>query len=190
MTSEQDTNAADVNEIVEMFKQLDDTGLEDSDPNKRSLSIIGKRHTIVNQEIPSNNLTLPDITNISDGIHVIIKGKPVEKKKASKTTGKDTITSDDGKPVPDSKNDIDFCMIIDILTEAFLNKMGEDTVTYQDTTDLVKSVKDLSFQSVIKEYTLDFKQSVAFEIMTSSFILKSLMVGNVSDDTLESFLRK
>ena len=29
---------ADVNELAEIFEQLDDTGLEDSDPNKRSLS--------------------------------------------------------------------------------------------------------------------------------------------------------
>ena len=187
MKCKEDEVTTDVNELAEMFKQLDDTGLEDSDPNKRSLSIIGKRHTIVNQELPLHNLTLPDITNIPDGIHVGIKGIPVEKKKASNTTGKDAITSDDGKPIPDTKNDIDFCMIIDILTEAFLNQMGEDAVTCQDTTDLLKSVKDVSFESVIKEYTLDFKQSIAFEIMASSFLLKSLNVGNVSEDVLESF---
>ena len=49
---EENENKADVNEIAELFKHLDDTGSEDSDPDKRSLSIIGKRHTIVNQEIP------------------------------------------------------------------------------------------------------------------------------------------
>ena len=121
MKCEENEVTTDVNELAEMFKHLDDTGLEDSDPNKRSLSIIGKRHTIVNQEIPSNNLTLPDITDIPDGISVNIKGKSVKKKRKSKTTGKETITSDDGKSVPDSKNNVGFCMIIDILTEVILN---------------------------------------------------------------------
>ena len=40
---------------------------------------------------------------------------------------------------------------------------------------------------MIKKYTLDFKQSIAFEIMASSFLLKSLNVGNVSEDVLQSF---
>ena len=81
-------------------------------------------------------------------------------------------------------------MIIDILTEVILNQIREDTVINQDTSDLVKSVKNLSFQSVIEKYTLDFKQSVAFEIMASSFLLKSLNVGNVPEDVLESFLKE
>ena len=162
----------------------------DNDPNKRSLSIIRKRHTIVNQEIPSNNLTLPDITDIPDGISVSIKGKSDKNKRKSDTTEKDTITSDDGKSVPDNKNNIEFCMIIDVLSDAFLNQMREDRVIDQDTSDLIKSVKDVSFQSVIEKYTLDFKQSVAFEIMASSFLFKSLNVGNVSEDALESFLKE
>ena len=57
----------------------------------------------------------------------------------------------------------------------------------QDTSNLVQNVKDLSFQSVITKYSLDFKQSVAFEIIACSFLLKSLNVGNVSEDTFESF---
>ena len=61
-----------MNELSEMFKQLDDTGLEDSDPNKRSLSIIGKRHSIVTHKIPPNNFGLPDITDIPEGITVHI----------------------------------------------------------------------------------------------------------------------
>ena len=78
-------------------------------------------------------------------------------------------------------------MIIDILTEVILNQMREDTEINQDTSDLVRSIKDLSFQSVIQKFTLDFKQSIAFEIMASSFLLKSLDVGNVSEAVLESF---
>ena len=69
---EENENMTDVNELAEMFKQLDDTDLEDSNPNMRSLSKIGQRHCIVTQEIPTNNFTLPDITDIPDGITVHI----------------------------------------------------------------------------------------------------------------------
>ena len=68
-------------------------------------------------------------------------------------------------------------MIIDILSEVFINQMREETVINQDTSDLIKNIKDVSFGSVIAKYTLDFKQSVAFEIMASSFLLKSLNGG-------------
>ena len=77
-------------------------------------------------------------------------------------------------------------MIIDVLSTVVLNRMREEAVINQDTSDLVNNVKDLSFKSVIQKYTLDFKQSVAFEIMASSFLLKSLQVGNVCEDVPES----
>ena len=38
------------------------------------------------------------------------------------------------------------------------------------------NVETLSFNHVISKYKLDFKQSVAFEIISYSFILKSLRV--------------
>ena len=82
----------------------------------------------------------------------------------SDITDKDTITSNDGKLVPDSKNNVAFCMIIDILTEIVLHHVRGDVVINQDTSDLVKSVQDVFFQSVIGRYTLNFKQSVAFEM--------------------------
>ena len=160
-----------------MFKQLDDTDMHDSDPNKRSLSIIGKRHSIITQEIPPNNFTLPDITDIPEGITVNNTNEP-------NIIDKDSITCNDGE----SKNDITFNMIIDVLSEVFVNQMRESAVINHDTSDLVYNVKDLSFQSVIQKYTLDFKQSVAFEIMASSFLLKSLGVGYISEDALESFV--
>ena len=70
-------------------------------------------------------------------------------------------------------------MIIGILTEIVLNQMREHTVINQNTSDLSKSVNDLSFQCMI-----NFKQSVAFEIIASFFLLKALSVGNVSEDVL------
>ena len=39
-----------------------------------------------------------------------------------------------------------------------------------------------------KEYTLDFKQSVAFEIMASSFILKSLNIEGISIEDIHMFV--
>ena len=80
-------------------------------------------------------------------------------------------------------------MIIDILSEVVLNQMAERKVL-DYTSDIVINASNLSYKSVIEKYTLDFKQAVAFEIMASSFILKSLMVGNVPDDALQSFLKE
>ena len=166
-----------------MFKQLDDTGLEDSDPNKRSLSIIGKRHCIVTHEIPINNFELPDITNIPEGI-------TVNSINESDSTNKDNITSNDDESVTNVRVDISFNMIIDVLSEVILNQMREEAVINQDTSDLVHNIKDSSFKSVTGKYTLDFKQSVAFEIMASSFLLKSLHVGNICEIFLRHFLKE
>ena len=105
---------ADVNEMAEMFKQLDDTGLEDSDPDKRSLSKIGERHRIVDHEIPSSNLTLPDITDIPDGISVNITD-------GSDNTEYNIITSDGGESAQDGRGNVSFGMTIDILSEVVLN---------------------------------------------------------------------
>ena len=52
------------------------------------------------------------------------------------------------------------------------------------------NVEKLSFKCIISKYRLDFKQSVAFEIMSCSFILKSLKVHNISDDTLYQFFEE
>ena len=51
-------------------------------------------------------------------------------------------------------------------------------------------VKNLSFQSVIAEYTLDFKQSVAFEIMASSFLLKSMKVEKITEEEISVFFEQ
>ena len=107
---------ADVNEMAEMFKQLDDTGLEDSNPDKRSLSKIGERHHIVEQKIPSSNLSLPDITNIPDGITFNATNE-------SKTTEDNTVTPDGGETLQSDKGTFSLNMIIDILSEVVLNQM-------------------------------------------------------------------
>ena len=78
-------------------------------------------------------------------------------------------------------------MIIDVLSAVVLNQMREEAVINQDTSELINNIKDLSLESVNQKYTLDFKQSVAFEIMASSFLLKSLHVGNVCENVLKTF---
>ena len=47
-----------------------------------------------------------------------------------------------------------------------------------------------SFPLNISKYKLDFKQSVAFEIMACSFILKSLKNQHITEDILQQFLQK
>ena len=47
----------------------------------------------------------------------------------------------------------------------------------------------ISFKNIISKFTLDFKQSVAFEIMASSFILKSLEMHNVTQECIEIYFK-
>ena len=109
VTYEDNEVTADVNEVTEMFKLLADTGLEDSDPNKHSLGKIGKSHDIVDQEIPSSNLTLPDITDIPDGITVNTTDE-------SDTTEDNRITPDGGESAQGGRGNVSFSIIIDILS--------------------------------------------------------------------------
>ena len=53
-----------------------------------------------------------------------------------------------------------------------------------------RNVENLSFKYIISKYWFDFKQSVAFEIMSCSFILKSLKKQNITEDFLQQFLQK
>ena len=45
----------------------------------------------------------------------------------------------------------------------------------------------ISLQNIILQYTLDFKQSVAFEVMASSFILNSLQMHSVTEESIEAY---
>ena len=51
------------------------------------------------------------------------------------------------------------------------------------------NIENISFKYIISKYKLDFKQSVAFEIMSCSFILKSLKKQNITEDILQQFLQ-
>lgn len=52
------------------------------------------------------------------------------------------------------------------------------------------NVESLSFKHIISKYKLDFKQSVAFEIIACSFILKSLTVHNITENVLHEFFNE
>ena len=45
--SKEDENTIDVNEISDMFEQLDSMGVNEVHPTKRRLNIIAKRHDII-----------------------------------------------------------------------------------------------------------------------------------------------
>ena len=65
-------------------------------------------------------------------------------------------------------------MVIDIIDESILRGLPVSGKHNNVEWDNDAILRNISFQSIIEQYTLDFKQSVAFEIMASSFILKSL----------------
>ena len=113
------------------------------------------------------NATIPDITDIPNGIRV--------------TTGivnnyNDNM-DDAGQSNPttyNGNNKLSCHMIIDVLNEIILNGLTSNDNAINDLiTDPLSQMKNLSYKSIIAKYTLDFTQSVAFEIMASLFILKS-----------------
>ena len=79
-------------------------------------------------------------------------------------------------------------MIIDILTDTILNTLPNNNISTEgEITDIHAGSKELSYTSIIAKYKLDFKQSVAFEIMASSFILSSLLIEKISEEAIQTF---
>ena len=54
-------NTASIEEIAEMFQQLNDHGIRYIGPKQCSLNIIGQRYRMVEQDIPVINATIPDL---------------------------------------------------------------------------------------------------------------------------------
>jgi len=77
---------------------------------------------------------------------------------------------------------MDNYMIIEILGDLILQGLPMTSVTseYALQTEQGHNAEKLSFKHIISKFRLDFKQAVAFEIMSCSFILKSLTVHNIS----------
>ena len=61
---------------------------------------------------------------------------------------------------------------------------------YDLQTENGQNFEKLSFKHIISKYRLDFKQSVDFEIMPYSFILKSFRVQNINKDILYEFFQE
>ena len=143
-------------------------------PKQRSLKIISQRHKIVKQDIPSIRATIPDITDIPDGI------------KTTTMASSGSIESNNNEiqtnPLPlDFNTKMSFPMIIDILNDNILSALPNNYIcTKNDTsTDPYAQSKDLSFKAIIAKFKLDFKQAVAFEIMACSFVLSSLNIEKI-----------
>lgn len=178
---EEDDNTFDVNDISDMFQQLDSLGVREVSNSKRSLGIIGKRHDITHQDIPHCTNTIPDVTNIPENITPFINDTSGKHKTSQ------SMQHNDKQHIDNSNNTMSCPMIIDILNDVVLKGLSINSPLTNDMqTNSLESLNDLSFQAIIQKYTLDFKQAVAFEIMASSFILKSLYTENISNDVLQA----
>ena len=90
-----------------------------------------------------------------------------------------------------TKNRVNCAMIIDILTDTIMKSLPNNHIVLDTISmDTHAKIKDLSSQSIIAKYTLDFKQSVAFEIMATSFILKSLEFEKITEQDIQTFFEE
>ena len=180
----QEDNTASVEEIVDMLQQIDDYGVRDVDPNMRRLSIIGERHNIVQQDVPTTNHIIPNITDIPEGFDLT---------KNSEILNNDSYETSDqeSNKLSNVSSKMNCPMIIDILNDTILNNLESNCTDFNNTSTKTQiEVKNLSFQSIIAEYTLDFKQSVAFEIMASSFLLKSMKLEKITEEEISVFFEE
>ena len=83
-------------------------------------------------------------------------------------------------------------MIIEILSDLILQGLPMTSVTseYALQTEQGHNAEKLSFKHIISKFRLDFKQAVAFEILSCSFILKSLIVHDISEDMLPKLFKE
>ena len=151
-----------------MFERIDYCDVRDVDPNNHCLTLIGQKYKIVYQTIAQSPSIIPDILDIPDGILNMMSNSNGD------NSERDNDCTDSLHPVQKEKKT--YPMTIDILNEIMLGSMSNDHCHNPELTSEQDSINCLSFQEIISKYTLDFKQSVAFEIMASSFILKSLEI--------------
>jgi len=156
-------------EVADMLQQLDDFGVREVHPTQRSLSIIASRVNILQLNIPESELPLSNIANIPEGVTISCGLPTTNETRATSTDVIDNVFN------PQNNNSLIGCdMIIDILNDVVLKGLPMISTNPHDLQhDSEDNDKQLSFKSIIEKYKLDFKQSVAFEIMACSFILKS-----------------
>ena len=170
-------NKISIDEISELFQQADDFGIRAVHPSNRKLRIIVNRHDIVNQEVLASTFTVSNITEIPEGL--------MSETKTQKATNFENDTGTDR-----TNNVISFKMIIQILNDNVINDMPlleQSSKCLQMNSTNEENI--ISFKNIISKFTLDFKQSVAFEVMASSFILKSLQMYNVTQECIEIYFK-
>ena len=177
---EENEDTVDLDEMAEMLQQLDDVGVRDVNPKRRSLNIIAQRHNIAQQDIPPCTQDIPDIMaipqHITDSINIHQNNSNI------------CIQNDNLNGFHSTDGAMSCDMVIDILNDVVLEGLPLSCSHYDPQYhDVLASSSQLSFKAIIKKFTLDFKQSVAFEIMASSFILKSLKIERITEDVVRTF---
>ena len=170
-------NLVSFDEISELFQQADDYGIRDVHASKRRLDIISKRHEIVEQKIPVSEFMNFDITEIPEGFALC---ENMSKKK------KTNIYNDENNSSA-SATKMTSVMIIQILNDNIIQGLPLDEQSNIKASTQKRKI--ISLQDTISEYTLDFKQSVAFEVMASSFILNSLQLHNITQKSIEMYFK-
>ena len=169
-----------------MLQQRDNYGVREAHPTKRSLSIVVSRCNIKQQNIPDCGAAITNIIDIPEGITITcglsnsIKGR----------VNKELV--DDKQHSQHPKNMKNSYMVIEILNDVILQGLPMTSVAceHELQTENGQNIKRISFKHIILKYRLGFRQAVAFEIMSCSFILKSLRVQNISVDILHAFFQE
>ena len=148
-----------------MLQQIDDVGVRDVHPDRRSLNIIAQRHNIAQQDIPPCTNTIPDIMHIPQDISDSIN--------MPQHNDRNCIHGNAQNISHNTIENMSCDMVIDILNDIVLEGLSLNSNQYDHQyDDILTSSVQLSFKAIIAKYTLGFKQSVTFKIMASSFILK------------------
>ena len=88
-----------------------------------------------------------------------------------------------------SKSGIIFDMVIDVLNDNLIQGLPFDKSDNLFHKNHVNSVRVISLKYIISQFTLNLKQSVAFEIITSSFVQKSLQIHSVTKQSIEIYFK-
>ena len=158
------------------MEQDDDFGIRIAHPSKRKLSIVASRHNIIDHVIPNLDQTTGNIMEVPEFLST-----QQRMSKHNRTKNSDI----DGSRQNNVGKNYTCDMIIELLNEYTIQNC------YDPDFDMSENIEPgniglgtLSLQSVILHYKLDFKQSVAFEIMACSFILDSLNKENIPESAL------
>ena len=147
--------------------------------------MIAKRHNIEKQNIPMHNIERLSISDVPEYIKTSINIRHNTIITPNLTQGSIEQNKDNNISIFSSN------MIIDILNNLVLTQlpMHQENMNYLNNDQKI-TISDLSFKAMISKFTLDFKQSVAFEIMACSFIIKSLNLEKITTDNLNTKMKE